>query len=346
MDLLNEFITKGDNKVLENLNKNIFNLNKNNKEYWNFMIINSNLSNDTILENIENIDLKLLIKNHKINSELLNNESFSKLIINNNLLNLLICNQIMNMQFINKMIELNLNFDWDLLCKYQNLDLNFLEKNIKNINLDIISETQFITIEFINKYKDILNWDNLGKNIKIQYLINDNFVNIFGEYCNNNSIIWSNNISNKYLNENLNKLTNEQILDLLEIRKLEKDTINFIINNYKIDGLFKSICEGQDLSIEFIENNLLNLGIDNVILEQDIDINFILKYQGIISLKKLSYNDYLNQDLILEIYPHMKNFKDEFDWEFIIEHIEWDKDKIKHIKEIDKNLIVKKFLNI
>ena len=205
------------------------------------------------------------------------------------------------MQFINKMIELNLNFDWDLLCKYQNLDLNFLEKNIKNINLDIISETQFITIEFINKYKDILNWDNLGKNIKIQYLINDNFVNIFGEYCNNNSIIWSNNISNKYLNENLNKLTNEQILDLLEIRKLEKDTINFIINNYKIDGLFKSICEGQDLSIEFIENNLLNLGIDNVILEQDIDINFILKYQGIISLKKLSYNDYLNQDLILEI---------------------------------------------
>ena len=42
----------------------------------------------------------------------------------------------------------------------------------------------------------------------------------------------------------------------------------------------------------------------------------------------------------------MKNFKDEFDWEFIIEHIEWDKEKIKHIKEIDKNLIVKKFLNI
>ena len=60
-----------------------------------------------------------------------------------------------------------------------------MEDNFGKINKNIISENQFMTIEFINKYKNDLNWKNLCKNIKIQHLINDHFVEIFSEYYDN-----------------------------------------------------------------------------------------------------------------------------------------------------------------
>ena len=39
MDLINELISNGDDLVLNNLEKNIYEMNRHDKEYWNFLIL-------------------------------------------------------------------------------------------------------------------------------------------------------------------------------------------------------------------------------------------------------------------------------------------------------------------
>ena len=52
MDLLNDFLENGDKTVLDNLQKNIYEINKNNSEYWDFIMNNSKIQNNLILENL------------------------------------------------------------------------------------------------------------------------------------------------------------------------------------------------------------------------------------------------------------------------------------------------------
>ena len=71
MDLLNEFIRMGDETVLQNLDKYIYDTNKNDTKYWDFIISNTILDKDKIIKNLEYIDINLLIEKQPLSNEIL-----------------------------------------------------------------------------------------------------------------------------------------------------------------------------------------------------------------------------------------------------------------------------------
>jgi len=235
MDLLNDFLKNGDKTVLENLQENIYQMNKNNTEYWDFIMHNSKIQNNLILDNLNYINFKNLIYAQKLDAELLNNDIIFDKIKSENLLDDILIHQKLNIEFIKKLIELDMIVDWDKLCIYQNLDMNTIQNNLDKINWDIISENQYLTLEFIAKYKDKVNWLLLGKNIKITEILNDSFVDVFSEYDLSYSFIWSDSISEDKILQNLHKLNEQKILDLLEIRKLSQDQLLKNIDKLKKD---------------------------------------------------------------------------------------------------------------
>ena len=341
MDLVNEFISNGDNLVLNNLEKNIYEMNRHDKQYWNFLILNSKVKEDLIIENIKNIDIELLIRKQILSKDLILLDNFWDLIIENGLVNILIKYQNLHIDVLNKV--LNEDIDWDILCKYQNLTIEILTNYKDKINWDIVSECQFMTLEFIAENRNQINWDELGKNSKIQFLLNDAFIELFKEYNLWSSLIWSNNISNEYVLNNLDKLNDEQILDLLEIKKFNQNDLESIIEKYEyIDGLYESISEGQDLSLEFIKKNFSKLNINNICMYQNIDYDFIYKFKNDISFKNLSYNENLNEEIILRIYNNLNEFKDEFDWDYISQYVDLSDDTIKNVKELNKIKLIQK----
>ena len=48
MNLINKFINEGDDLVWENLEKNIYETNKNDTKYWDFLICNSNVDENLL----------------------------------------------------------------------------------------------------------------------------------------------------------------------------------------------------------------------------------------------------------------------------------------------------------
>lgn len=346
MDLINEFIKTGDSLVLSNLEKNLYELNRFDKEYWNFLILNSNIKEELIIDNLDYINIELLIKNQNLTSKILLEEDFWNKIYELKLFNLIIKYQNLNIDILNKIIDLNSDLDWDILCQYQNLTIDIMEKYKEKINWNIISENQFMTIEFIIANKDLINWEELGTNSKIQFLLNETFLELFKDYNLWAALIWSKNITNEYVIDNLDKLSKDQILELLEVRKLSEENIKDIIIKYgDIDGIYSAILEGQNISLEFINENFDKLNFDDIITNQNINYDFIIKFKDINCLKKLSYNDNLDEELILKIYENINEFKDEFDWDYISEYIDLSESTIKIIKELNMSKLIEKKIN-
>tara|TARA_B100001093_G_scaffold162713_1_gene155106 strand:- start:958 stop:1998 length:1041 start_codon:yes stop_codon:yes gene_type:complete len=344
MDLLNDFLKNGDKTVLENLQKNIYEMNKNKTEYWDFIMNNCKIENNVILENLNYINFKNLINVQKLDADLLNNDIIFDKIKSENLLEDILIYQKLNIEFIKKLIDLNLVVDWDKLCIYQNLDMDTIQNNLDKINWDIISENQYLTIEFIAKYKDKINWILLGKNIKITEILNDSFVDIFSEYDLSYSFIWSDSISEDKILQNLNKLNEQKILDLLEIRKLSHNFIDTIFDKYNDKKFFDAASEGQELSLDFINTHKDKIDFDLISQHQNLTFDFIKNNIDKISLKYLSLNDYLNEELFLQIYEIKDQFNDEFNWDYISEYFDLSNDSENKIKELKKDLLIQKKL--
>lgn len=344
MDLLNDFLKNGDKIVLENLQKNIYEMNKNKTEYWDFIMNNCKIENNVILENLNYINFKNLIQVQKLDADLLNNDIIFDKIKSENLLEDILIYQKLNIEFIKKLINLNLVVDWDKLCIYQNLDMDTIQNNLDKINWDIISENQYLTIEFIAKYKDKINWILLGKNIKITEILNDSFVDIFSEYDLSYSFIWSDSISEDKILQNLNKLNEQKILDLLEIRKLSHNFIDTIFDKYNDKKFFDAASEGQELSLDFINTHKDKIDFDLISQHQNLTFDFIKNNIDKISLKYLSLNDYLNEELFLQIYEIKDQFNDEFNWDYISEYFDLSNDSENKIKELKKDLLIQKKL--
>jgi|SaaInlStandDraft_6_1057023.scaffolds.fasta_scaffold06237_7 hypothetical protein len=343
MDLLNEFIRNGDETVLKNLDKYIYDTNKNDTKYWDFIISNTILDKDKIIKNLEYIDINILIEKQPLSSELLLNDNIWDQIKENKLNNLIIKHQKLKYDVIEKLLNDFNDNNWIDLCTYQNLSINIMEEYKEYIIWDIISENQFMTFEFIYDNKKLINWSLLCKNIKIEYLLNETFISLFEDYDIWNILIWSKNITEAYIIDHLHKLSNEQILELLEIRNLNESTIMKIIELYpNIDDIYIVISENQNLSIEFIQDNINLLDINEIVQNQNITFDFIIQNKDNISLKSLSYNDYLNEDLFIKIYNIIDTFDDTFDWEYISEYVDISKDNIKLIKELDKSKLIQK----
>ena len=346
MDLLNEFIRMGDETVLQNLDKYIYDTNKNDTKYWDFIISNTILDKDKIIKNLEYIDINLLIEKQPLSNEILLNDDFWNEIKENKLNNLIIKHQKLTYDVIDKLLNEFDDNNWINLCTYQNLSINIMEKYKENIIWDIVSENQFMTFEFIYDNKTSINWPLLCKNIKIEFLLNEAFIELFKDYDIWNILIWSKNISESYILDHLDKLSNEQILELLDIRELNESTIIKIIELYPdIDDIYPVISENQNLSMNFIEDNIDLLDIDEIIQNQNITFDFIIQNKDNISLKSLSYNDHLNEDMLIKIYNIIDTFNDIFDWEYVSEYINISKDNIKLIKELDKLKLIEKKLS-
>ena len=181
---------------------------------------------------------------------------------------------------------------------------------------------------------------------KIQFLLNETFLELFKDYNLWAALIWSKNITNEYVIDNLDKLSKDQILELLEVRKLSEENIKDIIIKYgDIDGIYSAILEGQNISLEFINENFDKLNFDDIITNQNINYDFIIKFKDINCLKKLSYNDNLDEELILKIYENINEFKDEFDWDYISEYIDLSESTIKIIKELNMSKLIEKKIN-
>ena len=344
MNLINEFIKNGDKTVLKNLDKYIYDTNRDDVKYWDFLISNTTLEKDTILDNLDNINIEHLIKKQILSSELILNEHIWNKIKENNLD--IIKYQKLKFDVIEKILIEFDDINWTDLCIYQNLSISIMENYKNNIIWDIISENQFMTFEFICDNKDLINWTLLGKNIKIQFLLNETFIDIFQKYDVWNILIWSKNITETYIMDHLDKLSHDQILELLEIRILDESSIIKIIKLYPdiTAEIYTTISENQTLSIDFIQDNINLLDMEQIIQNQHITYDFIIQHKSVISLYLLSYNDYLNQDLLIKIYNIIDTFNDQFDWEYISEYVDISKDNIKLIKELNKSKLIEKKL--
>ena len=347
MDLIQEFIKIGDETVLKNLDKYIYETNKEDSTYWNFIICNTIIEKDKIIENLEFINIELLIEKQPLTSDIILHYDIWNIIKEKKLNNYIIKNQKLKSDVISKLLnEFNDN-NWTYLCTYQNLSMSIIEEYKENLIWDIISENQFMTLEFIYDNRKLINWPLLCKNIKVEFLLNEAFIELFKDYDIWNILIWSKNISESYILENINKLSEYQILELLEIRKLNESSIIKIIELYPdLDDLYSIISENQELSMKFILEKIDVLDIDEIIQNQKITYDFIIENKENISLKSLSYNDNLNEELLLKIYNSIDLFDDTFDWEHISEYVNISKDNVTLIKELDKyKLIQKKIYN-
>lgn len=339
MDIFYNVLKNSDEDKLQLLSKEIYKMNRYNEDYWKFIIQNSILEDNIILSNLNNLNLVLLISKQKLNDSILLNEDFLFIINEKKLYHQVIKDQNLNITILEFYIEKFDDIKWQDICKYQNLTIEFMEKNINNIDWEIISESQFMTLEFIIKYKDKISWNLIGQNIKLEYLFNDTFVDIFSDNNIWDILIWSNNISKDYLINNINKLTYKQILELLEYKKLEEDIINIILKKYNNNlDLYKIITENQDLSKEFIQNNISKLDIDIILENQKVDLDFI--QANVENINKLSYNDNLSENLLLDIYKIKNQFKDELDWDYISEYCDLTHKSLSEISELNKSLLL------
>ena len=344
MDLLNEFLENGDKTVLENLHKNIYEINKTNAEYWDFIMNNSKIDTNTILENINFINIENLIKVQTLDSDLIKNNTFFDKIINEDLLNEFIIYQKLDTDTLKQIIDFKLNIDWIKLCKYQNLNIEIIENNLDKIDWNIISENQFLTIEFITKYKDKINWELLGKNVKISEILNDSFIDVFNEYDLSYSFIWSDFISEDKVIENFHKLNDKKVLDLLEIRPLSTKFIDIIFDKYNDNEFYDAAAEGQNLTLDFINKNKDKFNFDIISQHQELTFDFIVENKDKISLQSISFNDNLDEELFLKIYEIKDQFKDDFDWEYISQYIDFSKESEDKIKELKKEYLIQKKL--
>jgi hypothetical protein len=339
MDIFYNVLKDSDEDKLQLLSKEIYKMNRYNEDYWKFIIQNSILEDNIILLNLNNLNLVLLISKQKLNDSILLNEDFLFIINEKKLYHQVIKDQNLNITILEFYIEKFDDIKWQDICKYQNLTIEFMEKNINNIDWEIISESQFMTLEFIIKYKDKISWNLIGQNIKLEYLFNDTFVDLFSDNNIWDILIWSNNISKDYLINNINKLTYKQILELLEYKKLEEDIINIILKKYNNNlDLYKIITENQDLSKEFIQNNISKLDIDIILENQKVDLDFI--QANVENINKLSYNDNLSENLLLDIYKIKNQFKDELDWDYISEYCDLTHKSLSEISELNKSLLL------
>jgi len=339
MDNFYNVLKNSEEDKLELISNEIYKMNRFNEDYWKFMIQNSIIDEKIILLNLNNFNIVLLITKQKLNNNILLNKDFLLIINEKKLYNQVIKDQQLNMDILEFYIKKFDDIKWQDICKYQNLTIEFMDKYINYIDWKIISESQFMTLEFIIKNKSNISWELIGQNIKLEFLFNDTFVELFSEKNIWNILIWSNNISKEYLILNIDKLTYKQHLELLEYKKLDEDIINIILekNNHDIT-FYKLIAENQDLSNEFIQKNISKLDIDIIIENQKFDLDFI--QSNVQNIKKLSYNDHLTEELLLEIYNIKDQFEDEFDWNYISEYCDLTQKSLSKIKELNKKLLL------
>lgn len=321
MDLIKDLINCDQDKLNE-LSDKIYEDNRNNIDYWNFMITNTILDENIILENLDNFDKILLIKNQKISKNVILNEKFLDK-DNIDVLNLILSCQSLDMDTLEELIKLNSNLDWVLISKFQNLSIFFIDKYKDKLDWVLISEFQYLPVEYISLIKDKICFESLGKNVKISNLINDDFINKFKDEDIWNCLIWSDNLSDETLLNYIDKLNDSQIQDLLEVKKLDMNLITYIIEKYShVKDIYDYLVEGQILTEDFLNENLDKFSKKLLVINQDLSFEFLYKIRHQFDLCDLSLNDNLKEEVLDEIIDNLNEFNGKFDVEYIKDNLD------------------------
>lgn len=281
---------------------NTMKINHESEEYWKYVIEMVNIPQDFILENLDNINLKYIIKYQKLNSDILTNNKFLKKISEYDLINLSIKHQkfdenILNYFIINEYIGSDF---WDLISQYQQLSNEFINNNSSNLNWRLLSTYQNLSFETIIENLNNINWNYIPLNIISGSIINNDTIKLFENYP-----IWENIACLKRVTTNIlfdnyyDKLNIGAIINLIRFRDLNIDQITKIITGpFKENKeLWSHLCENQTLTEKIIDENINFIDWDQLSESFEFTIETLKKYEEYINYKRLSYNNYLDNNM-------------------------------------------------
>lgn len=226
----------------EHFIKNILQINYNNEEYYEQVLIESNLSDESIIKYIDLFNLKLLTKYLKLSEKvlyiLIDNDIFTSESINN-LLQFQKLNSDMIEQYILEVNDNNL-INWNLLQEYQQLSTKFINLHEKYLDWSIISLEQDMDLEFLITNINKLDWSLIPMNNKLQYTMNEGFISLFCRTSIWNNIGWMENINFDTMIKYKQFFNQQTWISILENKDLNSDQL-LIIKEYVNQDIIDSI---------------------------------------------------------------------------------------------------------
>ena len=335
----------------QQVSKLIYNDNKNNPDYWNYLSKETELTTEFITEHLNNLNIDNLCNYQKLDNKVTTNKEFTeKLNLDN--WNYLIQNQQLNEDTIELYIQFCINnidestennINWESISKDQDLSIGFIRKYSEHLNWYWISQEQFMTFEFIIEFRDKIDWEFLPFNQELQYLFTDGFVHLF-----ETKIIWKNiglmeQVTIECLEMYFDRISLDSWYTVFENKKLSLILIDKVLNKWCQDSiiptqLWDSLSQNPFLSNDIIYTYENDLNWDILALHHNFDLETIYKYKHKINLEQLSRNDHLTLDMIKNLEPLQNEFQNKFDWDYISEFGNIDKDFVDTSENITKDL--------
>ncbi len=325
LENLIEFIKH--NKDPKAISSYIEELSRDDPKYWAYMSESVELEDDYMVEHRDELDWVLLCKNQRFGEEFLLREEVQDKIQEN--IDLIVEFQFLPEEFITQYVENRDPKDvkWRSLCKRQRLTEDFMRKYKDHLDWHLVSQEQWMTLEFIMEFVDIdengvgIHWEVLPTNQELEYLLNDGFVILFQNKDIWGNIGWIRNMTEECVERFKDKIPLQGWIDLLGNKRFTTEFVEKLVQELEMnDDLWEAISSGQRLNQEFMERYQDELNWFELSLHQKFDIDFIFKMKDKISLNNLSMNDCLNEQMIEQISEKEDEFDDELDWVFISEY--------------------------
>lgn len=267
------------------------------EEFWKYLINKITINSAFILKYLNELNLPMILKYYKIETDLLNPSSpvLTK-IIDENLINELVMYQqltdtILFYLIINGIIDSNF---WNIISKYQKLSETFIKTYDNKLNWQYISEFQYINMSLLTDYLDKIDWLYGFNNISLAYLFTSENAQLF---CKLN--IWSSpsklqQLSPDILNKIFECIPLTAIYILIKYQDLSNELLLRIVNKYNIKQIWNEISKWQTLTEQFVEDNALMLDWDELSENYAFLPDELHKFKDHINYAKLSGNDYFS----------------------------------------------------
>jgi hypothetical protein len=313
---INEFVNflASNNDYSNIFLKNMFKKNFDDEEYWEYVLSNSEISDDFIIENFDLINVNYLIKYRKLSTNIINKLIDDDIVNINNLIK----SQRLSCDIIQKCIDKQINdIDWNNILENQKLSITILEKYENKWDWDILSLEQFLTIDFLIKYITKINWVIIPCNLSCQCLFNEGFISLFCKLPIWDNIGFIENINIDVMLKYKEYFTEKSWISILENKKLTDNDILEINSYYNTNKFWEIISSEQKLSTDFIDKYSDNLSWFNISLYQKLDIHLLKKYADKINLDNITKNDFLEQETLDYIIENKLLFNGTLDIDFI-----------------------------
>ena len=227
-------------------------------------------------------------------------------------------------------IERNSKFlDWNIISQSQKLSENFIIKHIDKLNWKLISIYQILSENFIDFHSSLLDWDmissfqTLSEDFIIKHIdkINFNFIstskklseNFISKYS--DKLPMSNITANQILSEQFMR-DNISKIDLYEASShqflSEKFICDFENTEYGDHFNWYDISMYQKLSEDFIESHLDKLYMPNIAHYQHLSEHFILKHSNLFDWYTIVQYQDLQEKTLNQIIDNFDLKKDGF----------------------------------